>query len=162
MLRVCEELYGTGNSVVMDSAFCVSIGIVELERKGGYRASLIKKKKYQPKGVSGAAIDVHFEDKDVNHCEILEASIDGLPFQVMFMKEPKYLMKIMCKWMTLEKFEGVQTWRDCLVDGVKTTKTFFYNQPFGMHYKFRHKVDDKNNRQHSPISVKSTWANKLW
>ena len=44
---------------------------VELERKGVYGASLIKKKKYWPKGVPGAAIDAHFEYKDVNHCDML-------------------------------------------------------------------------------------------
>ena len=44
-----------------------------MELKGVQEASLIKKKKYCPKGVPGAAIDAHFEDKDVNHCEMLEA-----------------------------------------------------------------------------------------
>ena len=106
MLRICETLYGTGKAVVMDNGFCVSIGIVELERKGVYGTSLIKKKNYWPKGVPGAAIDAYFEDKDVNHCEMLDASIDGFPFQVMCMKEPNYVMKIMCKWMTLDDFEG--------------------------------------------------------
>ena len=60
-----------------------------------YRASLIKKKNYWPKGVPSAAIDAHFEDKDMNNCEILEASVDGLTFQVMCMKETKYVMKIL-------------------------------------------------------------------
>ena len=58
---------------MMYSGFCVSISIVELERKGVYGSSLIKKKKYRPKDVPGAVIDAHFEDKDVNHCEMLEA-----------------------------------------------------------------------------------------
>ena len=107
-----------------DSGLCVSRGVVELECKGVYGASLIKKKNYWPKGVPGAAIDAHFEDKDVNLCEMLEASIDGLTLQVMFIKEPNYVMKIMCKWMNLNDFEGGQTRRDYFVDGVKTTKTF--------------------------------------
>ena len=94
---------------MVDSGFCVSRVIVELEQKGVYRASLIKKKKYCPKGVPGATIDANFEDNDANHCDMLEASIYGLPFQLMCMKEPKYVMKIMCKWMTLEDFEGGQT-----------------------------------------------------
>ena len=106
-----------------DSGFFVSRGIVELERKGMYGASLIKKKNYWTKGVPGAAIATHFEDKDVNHCEMFEAPVDGLPFKMMCKKEPNYLMKIMCKWMTLGYFEGGQTQKDYLVDGVKTTKT---------------------------------------
>ena len=119
--------------MVMDSIFHVSRGIVELERKGVYGAPLINKKKYWPKGVPGAAIDAHFEDKDANHCGMLEASIDGLPFQVMFMKETKYVMKIMCKCMTLDDIEGRQTRKDYLVNSFKTTKTFCYKQPFGMY-----------------------------
>ena len=71
-----------------------------------YGESLIKKKKYWPKGVPGDAIDAHFEDKDVNHCEMLEASIYGLPLHVMWMKEPHYVMEIICKWMYLDDFEG--------------------------------------------------------
>ena len=85
-----------------------------------------------------------------------------MPFQVMCMKELNYLMNIMCKWMTLDNFEGVQTRRDYLVDGVTTTKTFCYKQRFRMHYKFRHQVDDNNNRRHLPISVERTWATKFW
>ena len=97
MLKTCKTFYDTCKAVVMDSGFYVSRGIFELERKGVYGASLIKKKNYWPKGVSGAAIGAHFEDKDVNHCEMLEASIGGLSFQVMYTKETNYVMKIMCK-----------------------------------------------------------------
>ena len=78
------------------------------------------------------------------------------------MKEPKYLMKIMCKKMTLEDFEGGQTQQEYLVDGVKTTKTFCYKQPLGMHYKFIHQVYDNNNRWHSPIFFEKTWTTKFW
>ena len=67
---------------------------------------MITETKYCPKGVPGATIGAHFEDRGVNHCEMLEASTDGLPFQVMCMKEPNYGMKMMCKWMTLDDFEG--------------------------------------------------------
>ena len=73
MLQMCKTLYGTRKVVVTDSGLSASRGIVELERKGVYGVPLIMKKKYWPKGVPGAAIDVHFEDKDVNHCEMLEA-----------------------------------------------------------------------------------------
>ena len=93
---------------------------------------------------------------------MLEASIDDLTFQVMCMKELNYVMKIMCKWMTLDNFEGGQTRRDYLVDGVKTTNTFCYDWPFGMHYKFIHQIYDNNNRRHYPISVDRKWATKFF
>ena len=110
----------------------------------------------------GADIDAAFEDKDVNHYEMLEASIDSLPFQVMCMKEPNYAMKIICKWITLDDFEWVQTRRDYLVDGVKTTKTICYKHTFGMHYRFRHQFDDNDNKRHLHILVENTWATKFW
>ena len=48
------------------------------------------------------------------------------------------------------------------MDGVNTTKTFCYEQPFGMQKKFIHQFDGNNNRQNSPISVERTWATKFW
>ena len=71
MLRMSKRLYGTGKAVVMDIGLCVSRCIVELEQKGFYGESLIKKNNCWPKGLPGAEIDAHFEDKDVNHCEML-------------------------------------------------------------------------------------------
>ena len=77
-----------------------------------YGASLIKKKKYWPKCAPGAVIDAHFEDKDVNHCEILEEPIDGFTFQVIYMKQPNCVIKIMYRWMALDNFEvGTNTAR---------------------------------------------------
>ena len=55
-----------------------------------------------------------------------------------------------------------QTRRDYLVNGVKTTKTFCYKQPFRMYYKVCHQVDDHNNRRHAPISLERTCATKFW
>ena len=146
----------------MDSGFFVSRGIVELEQMGVYVSPLIKKEKYWPKGVLGAEIDANFEYKDVNHCDMLEASIDVLPLKEMCMKEPNYVMEIMCKWMTLDDFEGRQKRWDYFVGGVKTTKNFCYKQPFGMNYKFRHQVDDNINRRHLPISIERKRATKFW
>ena len=64
--------------------------------------------------------------------------------------------------MTFDDFEGGQTRRDYLVDGVKTTKTFCYKQLFGMHYNFRHQVDENNNRRNFPILVERTYATNIW
>ena len=60
MMLMFKMLYGTGKAVVRYSGLCVSRDIAELEHKGVYRASLMKKKYYCPKGVPGAAIDAHF------------------------------------------------------------------------------------------------------
>ena len=63
MLRMCRPIFGSGKAVVLDSGFCVTKVITELEARGVYAADLIKKRRYCPKGVPGDLIDSHFEDK---------------------------------------------------------------------------------------------------
>ena len=44
---------------------------------------------------------------------------------------------------------------------MKETKQFIYQQPFGLHFRYRHQVDDHNNRRHAPIYLESKWAAKF-
>lgn len=163
MLRMCQPLFGSGKAVVMDSGFCVAKGIVELEARGVYGAALIKKRRYWPKSVPGNEIDKHFEDKEVGYCSMLQTKTEeGKPFKIFCMKEPDYVMKVMASWMTLNELEGARTKRDWKENGVNKSKTFNYRQPFGLHFRYRHQVDDHNNRRHAPISIERTWATKFW
>ena len=47
-------------------------------------------------------------------------------------------------------------------DGQSLDRLFKYCQPFGLHFHYRHQVDDHNNRIHAPISVESKGATKFW
>ena len=49
----------------MESGFFVAKGITELEDKSLYASSLIKKRRYWPKGFLGDLTDTPFEDKEV-------------------------------------------------------------------------------------------------
>ena len=79
------------------------------------------------------------------------------------MKEPDYVMKIMASWMTRDALEGAGT-RRYFKDrsGTKETNQFTYRQPFGIHFRYIHQLDDHNNWIHAPISLESTSATKLW
>ena len=44
MLGMYKPIFGPGNTVVFDSGFLVSKGIIELEVRGMYGGSLIKKR----------------------------------------------------------------------------------------------------------------------
>ena len=158
MLRMCKPIFGTGEAVVLDSGFCVDIGITELESKGVYAGAIIEKRRYWPKGVPGGLIDTHFQDKEVGGVDILEARTqENKPFQIFCMKEPDYVMKIMAIWMTLEELDGAKTRRDFAdSSGTKQTKLFTYRQPFGLYFKYRHQVDNHNNRRYAPISLERT------
>ena len=145
----------------------MSKGITGLLESGVYAAALIKKRKYWPKGVPGDAIDKYFADKDFTHVDMLEAITEEVPegkaFKIFCFKEPEYVMKIMATCMTLEELDGADTrqeyrGRDC--DSL--ARLFKYRQPFGLHFRYHHQVDDHNNRIHATISIEMTWATKLW
>ena len=56
--RLTKPIWHTGKVVIMDSGFCVLEAIVALFRdKGVYSSAVIKKRRYWPKGIDGAAMD---------------------------------------------------------------------------------------------------------
>ena len=77
----------------MDSGFCVSKGIVELEAKlGMYGQALIKKcGQYWPKGVPGDAIDEHFATKEIGATKTWKTEFKGKTMMIHCMEEEKYV-----------------------------------------------------------------------
>ena len=148
----------------MVSVFFVSKGITDLKTKGVYVLDLIKKGRYWPKGVPGDLIDTHFEDKDVDNVGMIEARTEYYKlFKIFCMKEPDYAMKIIAIWMTLDELEGAST-RIYFIDmsGTKDTKQFTYWQPFGIHFRYIHQVENQNNWKHTPIYPDRTRSTKFW
>ena len=71
-------------------------------------------------------------------------------------------MKIMATWMALEELDGADIrWEYKERDGESVARLFKYCQPFGLHFRYCHQVDDHNNRRHAPISIERTWATKF-
>ena len=71
-------------------------------------------------------------------------------------------MKIMSSFGTLDEISDHKTKRVYKKNGQTITKTFSYIEPISNHFKYRHQIDDHNNRRHSPISIEKTWATKYW
>ena len=68
------------------------------------------------------------------------------------MKETGYVMKIMASWMTLDELYEAKIKRYFIgKSGMKETKQFIYQHPFGIHFTYRHQVDNHNNWRHEPI-----------
>ena len=81
----------------------------------------------------------------------------------IFFKETEYVMKIMAAWMTLEDLDGADTMREYKGrDGESLARLFKYRQPFSLHFRYLHQVDNHNNRRHSTISIERKWASKFW
>ena len=88
---------------------------------------------------------------------------DNKLFKIFCMKEMDYVMNIVASWITLDELEGART-RKYFTDssGTKETNQFTYRQPFGIHLRYRHQVDDHNKHRHAPMSLERTWATNFW
>ena len=65
LLRLLTPIFHLGFIVILDSAFCVLKGIIELRKNGVFASALIKKRRYWPKYIHGEEIKDHFKDKKV-------------------------------------------------------------------------------------------------
>ena len=95
LLRLCKPILSAGKVIILDSGFCVLEALIALKKVGVYASALIKKRRFWPKHVPGDHIDQHFEEKNVGETDSLRGKIDDVHFDIMCMKEPDYVMKIM-------------------------------------------------------------------
>ena len=164
MLRMCRPFFVSVNDFVLVNVFCVAKVITGIKAKGVYEEYLIKKRCYCLKVVPGKLIGNHFEGKYVSDSVVIESiTEDNKLFKVFCGKESDYMMKIMASWVTLGDLEDANT-RRYFIDrsGTKETNYFTYQNPFGVHYKYRQQVENHNYKIHVPISLERTWATKFW
>ena len=76
LLCILQPIFTKGYVVVLDSGFCVLMGIVELKKRGVYASALIKKCRYWPKYIKGDDIKSHFDGKDVGDCDSWKGQMD--------------------------------------------------------------------------------------
>ena len=114
--------------------------------------SLLLLKKYWPKYINGDDIKEHFEDKPIGHCDAMQGELENIKCTVMLMKESDYVMMIMSTYGTIEQVGEMK--HRTLADNTRIS--FKYPEVFFNHYKYRHCVDDNNNRRQSPISIEKT------
>ena len=70
-------LHGTVEIVSMDSGFFVTVGILHFHKNGVYGQSLIKKRKYWPKGCPGAHIESYMEGQTLGFVKTLRQDMGG-------------------------------------------------------------------------------------
>eukprot|EP01082_Thalassiosira_pseudonana_P012650 g11200.t1 g11200 contig5:354636-355736(+) len=157
MLEMTEPIHGTGMIVTMDSAFCVSAGILALHDKGVYDQALIKKRGwYWLRGVPGDEIN-HFEGKQIGDFECFVQEKDDKQFLIHCHKEDKYVCKVMSMHGRIEETDR-EAWRI----GKDGWSSFKYTDAITNHCIAKHWVDDVNNRRHAPIGLDDIWATNWW
>ena len=60
-----------------------------------FAGALIKKRRYWPGLLPGDTIDVPFSEKEVRSCESLRGTMENVPYDILCMRKPLYVMKIM-------------------------------------------------------------------
>ena len=158
MCEMTEPIHGTGKIVSMDSGFCVTVGILHLHDLGVFGQSLIKKRKYWPKGVPGDQIDKYFEGKPLGFVKTLRQDMEGIPFNVHCTRDDRFVTKLMSTHGLLAEVEDHKTYRQ--KDGEWVT--FNYTEYLSRHNRSKHWVDDVNNRRHDPIGLEQVWHTKWW
>jgi hypothetical protein len=68
------------------------------------------------------------------------------------------VMKLMATYGALRPIEEGKTQRSVTRKsaGQRENLSFNYTEPFYNHFKYRHQVDNHNNRRHSPISLEES------
>ena len=88
----------------------------------------------------------------------MQGELDNVKCTVMGMKESDYVMMIMSTYGTIEQVGEMK--HRTLADNTRIS--FKYPELVFNHYKYRHCVDDNNNRRQSPISIEKTWHTQYW
>ena len=164
LVRLTRAIWNTGKVVVLDSGFCVARALTQLSARGVFGAALIKKRRFWPKHVDGDMIRGHFDASPVGHADCYRMTIpdDNGKLDIHGFKEPDYVMLLMATYGTLERVgpQHSRSWEDA--DGQSHSTRVQYPEIVYNHYKYRHSVDDHNNRRQSPISLEKTWSTHWW
>jgi hypothetical protein len=100
------------------------------------------------------------KEKEIGDVDALNGTLDGVPYNIMCMKDVDYTMKLMSTYGSALPTEAalnrIQSYED--TNGNKATKEFKYTECFDNHFLYRHAVDDHNNLRHSDISLEETWS----
>ena len=103
LLCLSKPVHGTGKIFVLDSGFCVLQGLIELKKMGCFAHALIKKQRYWLKHILGDEVIAHFTDKEIGDADAISGILDEVPFYVIGMKEPDYVMQIMTTYGTMKQ-----------------------------------------------------------
>ena len=95
LLRLCGSIFHTGKVVIMESWFCVLLGIITLKKIGVYALALIKKQRYWPNCITGSKITDHFGGEELGTTTRNPGMIDGVKCDIFATKGPDYVMMLM-------------------------------------------------------------------
>jgi len=90
----------------------------------------------------------------------LQGEMDGVPYNIFCMKEPKYMMKLMSTYGGLiEQDTATMNKRVKLNQaGEAVNCSFKYTETFQNHFLYRYAVDYHNNLRHATPAIEEAWV----
>ena len=158
MGEMTVPIHGTGKIVTMDSGFCVIAVILHLHDLGVFGQSLIKKRKYWPKGCPGNLIDEYMEGKALGFVKKILQDMDGILFSIHCTRDDRFVTKLMSTHGLIKEVHDHKTYRQ--KDGEWVSLN--YVEYLSRHNRSKHWVDDVNNRRHDHIGLEQVWHTKCW
>ena len=87
--------------VILDSGFCILKALLELRKIGFFASAVIKKRLYWPKHYLGDEIDRYIKRYEVGQYTSLRGKIDDISYNIFYLKEPDYTMKLFATYGSL-------------------------------------------------------------
>ena len=116
LLHLSKPVHGTGKIFILDPGFCVLQGLIELKKRGCFAHALIKKRRYWLKHIPRDEIIAHFAHKEISDADAISGILEEVPFYIVGMKEPDYVMQIMTTYGTMKQL-GDQKLQHVMVNG---------------------------------------------
>jgi hypothetical protein len=151
--------WGSKRIVIMDSAFCQLKALIELEKRGIYATSVIKKRKYWPKHIDGAQMDTQVDQTPVGTSRCLRGKMDGQPFALVTLKDTKHNLKLATTCGSMERVPEIKRRRDPITN---QRLEFSYPDVIATYYKARHAVDDNNNLRQGNLGFEEGFSVNSW
>ncbi len=92
----------------------------------------------------------------------MEGKLEGKDYNIFCMKEPDYVCKIFGTGGGLITVDEQEHRRVLTKDGQDQSASFKYTDPFYLHFRYHHAVDDHNNLRHQVPSLEETWTSCCW
>ena len=161
LLHLSKPVHGTGKIFILDSGFCVLQGLIKLKKRGCFTYALIKKWRYWLKHIPGNEIIAHFANKEIGDADAISGILDEVPFYILGMKEPDFVMQIMTTYGTMKQL-GDQKLQHVMVNGSRQVHSFQYPEVIHNHYQYQDVIDNHNSQCMHPIFMEETWMTTCW
>ncbi|KAL7490043.1 hypothetical protein ACHAW6_015780 [Cyclotella cf. meneghiniana] len=147
--------------IVLDSGFYVLSALIALKKHGVF-AGALKKGRYWPVHCRMYAIDRHFDEMEVGLMDALKGQLHEKDYNIFCMKEPDYVCKIFGTAGASTLVDEREHWRVWTQDGQEKSTSFKCTEPFYLHFRYCHAVDDHNSLRHQLPSLEETWTTHCW